>query len=370
MIADDIQVRAIYRNGVKTVDGLTVSHNIPSLTLAVNDYDVWAYNAALTYSSSNENYTELNKVLSVYLSSDGGKTFAAVSASNLTVDGQNISLKNLKPGIAYQAKISVAGTPNNASNTVSFSTEAATQIPNSDMESWSTIQNSTVNSAYEFMPYSEGESDIWWATNSKRSLDGKKILGIWAKVAFSPCVSYTTTDIHGGSRAALIYTSGHGGGYASTNEIIYSGGGFAGELFIGSYTYNGSSNANIAYGHSFASRPATFSFWYKYQPKNTDHFVVTVELKNGDTVIADGSFISDDTSVSDAQYRLANIALDYKDRTKKATSISVSFKSTYRTSFSDSDFDKARSITFPAPMGSWTAHMGSILLIDDLSLTY
>ena len=97
---------------------------------------------------------------------------------------------------------------------------------------------------------------------------------------------------------------------------------------------------------------------------------MTVELKNGDTVIADGSYISDDTSVSDAQYRLANIALDYKDRTKKATSISVSFKSTYRTSFSDSDFDKARSITFPDPMGSWTAHMGSILLIDDLSLTY
>ncbi len=370
MIADDIQVRAIYRNGVKTVDGLTVAHNIPSLSLAVNDYDVWAYNANLTYSSSNENYADLNKVLAVYLSSDGGKTFAAASASNITVDGQNISLKNLKPATAYQVKISVAGTPNKASNTVSFTTEAAAQIPNSDMESWSTVQNSTVSSAYEFMPYSEGESDIWWATNSKRSLDGKKVLGIWAKVAFSPCVSYTTTDIHSGSRAALIYTSGHGGGYASTDQLIYSGGAFPGELYIGSYTYAGSAKETKVYGHAFSSRPKALSFWYKYQPKNTDHFVVTVELKNGDTVIANGTLTPDDTSVTDAAYRQATISLNYSDLTKKATSISVSFKSTYRTSFSDSDFDQSRSITFPAPMGDWKAHIGSILLIDDLSLTY
>ena len=267
-------------------------------------------------------------------------------------------------------KISVAGTPNKASNTVSFTTEAAAQIPNSDMESWSTVQNSTVSSAYEFMPYSEGESDIWWATNSKRSLDGKKVLGIWAKVAFSPCVSYTTTDIHGGSRAALIYTSGHGGGYASTDQLIYSGGAFPGELYIGSYTYAGSAKETKVYGHAFSSRPKAFSFWYKYQPKNTDHFVVTVELKNGDTVIANGTLTPDDTSVTDAAYRQATIALNYSDLTKKATSISVSFKSTYRTSFSDSDFDQSRSITFPAPMGDWKAHMGSILLIDDLSLTY
>ncbi|MGN0213373.1 MAG: DUF4493 domain-containing protein [Muribaculaceae bacterium] len=370
LIADDIQVRAIYRNGVKTVDGLTVAHNIPSLTLAVNDYDVWAYNAALTYSSSNENYADLNKVLSVYLSSDGGKTFAAVSPSNITVDGQNISLTNLKTGTVYQAKISVAGTPNIASNIVSFSTETAAQIPNSDMESWSTVQNSTVNSAYEFMPYSEGETDIWWATNSKRSMDGNKIFGIWSEVAFSPCVSYTTTEVHGGSRAALIYTSGHGGGYASTSAVIYTKGAFAGELFIGSYTYKGSAEADVVYGHTFSSRPKSLSFWYKYQPKNTDHFVVTVELKSNDTVIAEGSLVSDDTSVTDAAYRQATIAFNYSDLTKKATSISVSFKSTYRTSFSDSDFDKARSITFPKPMGDWSAHMGSILLIDDLSLTY
>lgn len=40
-----------------------------------------------------------------------------------------------------------------------------------------------------------------------------------------------------------------------------------------------------------------------------------------------------------------------------------------KTSFSEGDFDKNKGITFPV-MGSWNAHIGSMLYIDDLSLIY
>ncbi len=101
-------------------------------------------------------------------------------------------------------------------------------------------------------------------------------------------------------------------------------------------------------------------------PKNTDTFKAYVELKNGEEFVGSGTFTS---STSNEGWAEATVTIEYVDQPKEATSIYVQFLSTTKTSFSEGDFDKNKGITFPV-MGSWNAHIGSMLYIDDLSLIY
>ena len=255
------------------------------------------------------------------------------------------------------------------SDVVDITLETPAQLPNSGMEDWSTEPGeefrvsddwfSSKKTYYKFYPYNSGENNIWWATNNQRSQDGNIVWGFGHPVAFAPCVSYSESIKHGDNRSALIYTSGHGDGSNSTGEVIYEENAFAGSLFVGK---------DNTTGHSFTVRPTSFKFWYKYIPKNSDTFKVYIELKNGDEIIASGTFIPEAIS-SETDWIEEEIALDYGDSPKTATYIYVQFLSTTKTSFAESDFDRDKSFSFPM-MSDWHVHMGSMLYIDDLSLIY
>jgi len=255
------------------------------------------------------------------------------------------------------------------SDVVDITLETPEQLPNSGMEEWSTEAGeefrvsddwlSSKKTYYKFYPYNSGENNIWWATNNQRSQDGNIVWGFGHPVAFAPCVSYSESIKHGDNRSALIYTSGHGDGSNSTGEVIYEENAFAGSLFVGK---------DNTTGHSFTVRPTSFKFWYKYIPKNSDTFKVYIELKNGDEIIASGTFIPEAIS-SETDWIEEEIALDYGDSPKTATYIYVQFLSTTKTSFAESDFDRDKSFSFPM-MSDWHVHMGSMLYIDDLSLIY
>lgn len=251
--------------------------------------------------------------------------------------------------------------------------ETPQQLPNSGMEEWHAESLGTFAGIpnfwnkyefYDFLPYNTGEMDIWWTTNNERSRDYSVSR---VHVTSSPCVSYSESVKHGGNRAALIYTSGHGGKYASTSNTLYEEGAFAGCLFVGTYSWSsGTENMNL--GHTFEARPTSVRFWYNYIPKNSDSFKVYVELKNGEEIIGTGTFIPSALS-AESGWQEGIVEVEYVDSPKSATSICVQFLSTDKTSFSESDFDKNKSITFPV-MGSWNAHIGSMLYIDDISLVY
>lgn len=256
---------------------------------------------------------------------------------------------------------------------VTIQLETPQQLPNSGMEEWHAESLGTFAGIpnfwnkyefYDFLPYNTGEMDIWWTTNNERSRD-YSVLRV--HVTSSPCVSYSESVKHGGNRAALIYTSGHGGKYASTSNTLYEEGAFAGCLFVGTYSWSsGTENMNL--GHTFEARPTSVRFWYNYIPKNSDSFKVYVELKNGEEIIGTGTFIPSALS-AESGWQEGIVEVEYVDSPKSATSICVQFLSTDKTSFSESDFDKNKSITFPV-MESWNAHIGSMLYIDDISLVY
>lgn len=277
---------------------------------------------------------------------------------------EDISTKQYKVRALYRGAI--------PSNEVTATLETPTQLPNSDMEEWQSVKLGKTSifggraDFYDFLPYKSGESDIWWATKNERSRD-YSVSRI--KITSAPCVSYTddSSIVHGGSKSALIYTSGHGGSYASTVDIIYPEGAFAGSLFIGKYKWS-DGKEQLDPGHAFSKRPTSLVFWYKYIPKNTDSFKVYAELKNGNDIIASGTYIPTAIS-SETEWGKIELPLVYVDTPNVATDIFVQFLSTEKTSFVASDFDKKKKVSFPN-MPNWEVHMGSRLYIDDISLVY
>lgn len=277
---------------------------------------------------------------------------------------EDISTKQYKVRALYRGAIS--------SNEVTATLETPAQLPNSDMEEWQSVKLGRTSifggraDFYDFLPYKSGESDIWWATKNERSRD-YSVSRI--KITSAPCVSYTddSSIVHGGSKSALIYTSGHGGSYASTVDIIYPEGAFAGSLFIGKYKWS-DGKEQLDPGHAFSKRPTSLVFWYKYIPKNTDSFKVYAELKNGNDIIASGTYIPTAIS-SETEWGKIELPLVYVDTPNVATDIFVQFLSTEKTSFVASDFDKKKKVSFPN-MPNWEVHMGSRLYIDDISLVY
>lgn len=277
---------------------------------------------------------------------------------------EDISTKQYKVRALYRGAIS--------SNEVTATLETPAQLPNSDMEEWQSVKLGRTSifggraDFYDFLPYKSGESDIWWATKNERSRD-YSVSRI--KITSAPCVSYTDDPsiVHGGNKSAFIYTSGHGGTYASTIDIIYPEGAFAGSLFIGKYKWNDNTE-QLNPGHAFSKRPTSLVFWYKYIPKNTDSFKVYAELKNGNDIIASGTYIPAAIS-SETEWVKIELPLVYVDTPDVATDIFVQFLSTEKTSFVASDFDKKKKVSFPN-MPNWEVHMGSRLYIDDISLVY
>lgn len=346
----------------------TINTHKPEFTVEVLDGNVWSKTFTaeeITVAEGKGNLETIKQNLVYQYSTDGNSwTDFSDQTTRTQAFAEHPDIKEYQVRAVYRGDLF-------SNNMDDLELEMPTQLPNSGMEEWS-ISSDNVGflgfTYYTFYPYSSGESDVWWTTKNQRSQDGVKAGAISYKGSFSPCVSYSESEKHQGNRSALIYTSGHGGGYSSTSSVLYTKGAFAGSLFIGNYHWTGDSE-EITQGHVFSVRPTALEFWYNYIPKKSDSFKAYIELRNGDEVIASGEFIPIASS-SSSGWTKGTISLDdYIVPTKVATSIYVQFLSTTKTSFSESDFDKNKLITFPV-MGDWNAHIGSMLYIDDLNLIY
>lgn len=359
-----VRVKANNRWSSDASEDFTIVVKKPVFTVSVLPEEIWTKEfTAEEVSVTGGDSDKVKSDLTYEYSADGGSTWLGFNDVRRQVFSSVPDNKSYKVRACYRGCCY-------SSNVADVALESPAQLPNSNMESWQAVKVGGGSiflwkSYYDFLPYASGETDVWWATNNQRSRDYSVSP---VDVTTSPCVSYTESVKHGGSRSALIYTSGHGGGYASTITIVYPDGAFAGSLFVGSYSWKDDTET-ITTGHSFAVRPTKFTFWYKYVPKNSDQFKAYIELRNGTEVIASGTYIPTAYSSADESFVQASVPLVYSELRKKATSVYVQFLSTTKTSFSKSDFTVGESITFPV-MGSWNAHIGSKLYIDDLNLEY
>ncbi len=377
----DVKFKAQY--GSKTIEKAFKVED-PELTLSLKngDVDVWATKAYVKVEASAKSRASRTISSSTveiqYKDGEVWKVWPNQSYDSekglflLTGMGEGATDTN---GVAYtlRAAYKRSGEVVTYSGELPITTEAKTQIPNSGFDDWYTDSKEQWSVGlfknikwFFYYPFQQGDEGHWWSTNNERA-QAWTVAPVY--VTTCPAVIYTYDTRTGEGKAAEIHTSGSGGEYASTSTSMYPESAFAGSIFIGSYSWSDKSE-HKSLGHSFNTRPLGLSFWYKYKPYKTDAFKVLVEVKSGETVIAAGEYVPEAYSFEDLEYQQHTISLEYTNSLLKATSISVQFLSTNKTSFTENDLQKNGTLTLTDCADSWNAHFGSFLKIDDVELIY
>ncbi len=343
--SDSFYIRA--RVGSTTTDAQLVTrigHRV-----AVNDVDVFATAATGTLSLAREgSAADALAASQIYLSTDN-KNF---SVATPTISGAEFTLNNLAANTTYYVK---ALYDEAFSTVVSFHTETATQLTNSDMETWA---KTTSGSYYECWDVTG------WATyNPMTTASGANL----AYVKRSGTAQ--STDKHGGTYAAELRTIGWGSGNSAWGTISSSNPKYItkGMLYLGtSPTDYDKLSSQVTQGITFASRPSSISFWYKYSKKNSaDYGGMTVWVKDAaGNVIASGS----QSGLNATAYTQVTVPLTYAAHAAKAASIFVEFASSDNPNYATRSTDW---FTVPS-FGNLSdgKFQGSSMFIDDIALNY
>ncbi len=363
----DLTVRAVYATGC-TSDELSVVRVVPEFTLSVDASDVFAHTAAVSVACAEKDAAYIASIIDYQVSTDGGNNYYDIDAK---VEGATVSFSGLVAGTTYTLR-GVIGA--RVSSAVNFATEDAAQFPNSNMESWYSVDAYTKKSLWI------GETDIkcWYPNSGNESFWATRNPRTTAQNSGTTChyTSYSSTlpVDHDGGKAAEIATLGYGEGTTYTHTSSGQTGSptpkyvCAGMLFVGDYSCPAVEQETVSFGKPFASRPSAVRFAYKYSPVNGESFRVHIVLENrsgsGVTEIARGELVSGESMTDFSE---ATINLEYTDRKLKCTHAYIVFESS--TSATPSAPSKQGSKGAFNGYGD-SKYQGSTLTVDDIELIY
>lgn len=363
-----LKVEATYKNvEVKarvgaTEAAFTAERQTPDFTAVAPENDVFAKHAVVRLSSINDEVaTDLASSARWAVSTDNGNSWTDVSA---TVSGTSARLEGLTPGTAYRVRATVS----DKQATAALTTETALQAPNNGMETWYTKAG---QSNWSVFYAGASESDAVWGTNNPMTTSQGD-----NKVNQRISGTLETSDAASGSKAALLQTAGWGSGNttvltifgANASKIKYIDPGL---LHLGSNRSSRNGNSEQAgiistddldCGISFASRPSSLTFKYKYLNKNSEdkgYAEIWVKDASGN-ILASGNLLLEPAS----SYQDKTITLNYKAGAAKGAKLYIKFLSTYDKKFLVKSLDN---ISFPS---TGSKLIGSQLYIDDITLNY
>lgn len=356
-------VAATFRLTITDETGATVTKTAKVLVrpdasaqITLKDYDIWATRLA----DANVTLTGGNVSLAKLQYSSNGEQW--IDAGD--VAARQYDITGLQPSCTYYLRVMYDGwLP--VSDELPFTTEVPAQLGNSgfeDFECVDFIYTPTAGSQTSepwYLPWKSGETDIWWDVNSKRTLRTAPTVA-YQEYKCYPTVSYITSGVHGGNKAAQIASVATG---QAASEIA-SGTSYAGELFIGrSNEQHQDDWAYASTGHSFTSRPTAFKFWYQFDAYNSESFYVKIELKDASGNVIGSAELSDSNGAS--SWKECTMNLNYTKTNAKAASVFVTFKS----STSSSPKVTKKKLSYHNSDDK-NHYIGTVLRVDDLQLVY
>lgn len=363
-----LKVESTYRNvEVKARAGaaeaaFTAERQTPDFTAVAPENDVFAKHAVVRLSSINDEVAaDLASSARWAVSTDNGNSWTNVSA---TVSGTSARLEGLTPGTAYRVRATVS----DKQATAALTTEAALQAPNNGMETW---YEKSGQSNWSVFYAGASESDAVWGTNNPMTTSQGD-----NKVNQRISGTLETSDAASGSKAALLQTAGWGSGNTTVLTLFGANASIIkyidpGLLHLGSNRSSRNGNSEQAgiistddldCGISFASRPSSLTFKYKYLNKNSEdkgYAEIWVKDASGN-ILASGNLLLEPAS----SYQDKTIQLNYKAGAAKGAKLYIKFLSTYDKKFLVKSLDN---ISFPS---TGSKLIGSQLYIDDITLNY
>ena len=314
--------------------------------------NVWARRAYLTLNTDGD-----PSKLTVQVKENGTELWYTPEGTEYSVSGKTsaATVKGLKSNTKYAFRAVYNGFA--AAEAPEMTTETEQQPENASFEEWKEWDYTVYNlwpkaSQTNYAPYKD-DSSIWWdCNNSETTPENRTISSNYPWKSF-PMVSYVNGRKQGkAAQLMLIAISNTATGGTAPSPTVGLG-----KIFTG--VYDG------VQGRPFSSRPSKLTFWYKYESVNSDNFKVYISMKNGDTVIGEGSYTSSESKTDWAE---CAVDITYSRTDLVADTIYIEFVSA-------SDTEKwkyANNIGDIVYGGDKTAdvHRGSILTVDDLELIY
>lgn len=288
-----------------------------------------------------------------------GQIRTRAARSRAVVETKTYEIQGLEPGKTQYIRAIIDGRKTIA---IPVTTEAATQLPYSDMENWEIQAGGT---QYWWKSYlGPAASTPWGSMNLITTSAGGSSTGVLnhdgcAYVARSG--TDRTEDKHTGTYAAHIKTIGWG--YSDANGGMNAKALTVGSLHLG----NTPTSGEPTYGMAFSSRPTGLKFWYKYAPRNSaDYGYAEIQIKDaaGNVIVTANSNISAIDTYTEKTISLPA----YPANAPKAATICVAFKSSNNPACQTISNDN---LTKPG-FGNLSdgKYEGAILTVDDIELIY
>ncbi len=222
---------------IEDVDGgklnKEVAYNVQGvMPISTTDYDLWFGNVAFK-----ANVIDTTGTVKIAYRANGG-AWTTVDATEgadglYTATGSNFAAEK-----NYEYKLVVNDT--DSGKILAHTTAAGAQIPNGDMEAWSTSND-------VIYPYASGASPFWLTGN-----DGAKMA--------NATLTKSSTDVRPGSTGQ--YSAHLMSQFASVMGI---GKFAAGNLFVGTFSMSGlDGTVNFGRDFNFTAKPKAFTFWMKH----------------------------------------------------------------------------------------------------------
>lgn len=346
VVAKDFQAEY---NGLKSAI-VSVAVIIPSYSVILEPFHVWSYTAEMTIVPEYaEDMSNVMSAIEAYISLNGS-TWTKVDAKDLKLDATTgkAVISGLTPGTAYYFR-TTCDDGTTYSIPVMQATESVVQLPDFT-QGWANYFNETINKGGGY-GYSgilgsskkqdtrlltiEDLNDTWAVVNQKTAPTNPKTKNTWYIVAsaFNQNTGVMLRNVAWSDKLGDPPSKYGSVSWSATtlNDLTppthehHS----AGKLFLGSYSYNHSTNVEIYNeGISFTSRPIKLKGTYTYVANNDQGGIVTVIVENregGQTLkLAEGSEVLTATS-SQKEF---TVDLTYNTMfEKKATHLRVMFAS-------------------------------------------
>lgn len=346
VVAKDFQAEY---NGLKSAI-VSVAVIIPSYSVILEPFHVWSYTAEMTIVPEYaEDMSNVMSAIEAYISLNGS-TWTKVDAKDLKLDATTgkAVISGLTPGTTYYFR-TTCDDGTTYSIPVMQVTESVIQLPDFT-QGWANYFNETINKGGGY-GYSgilgsskkqdtrlltiEDLNDTWAVVNQKTAPTNPKTKNTWYIVAsaFNQNTGVMLRNVAWSDKLGDPPSKYGSVSWSATtlNDLTPPTHEHrsAGKLFLGSYSYNHSTNVEIYNeGISFTSRPIKLKGTYTYVANNDQGGIVTVIVENregGQTLkLAEGSEVLTATS-SQKEF---TVDLTYNTMfEKKATHLRVMFAS-------------------------------------------
>lgn len=249
------------------IDDTVVFEPVSTGLSASGIYEIWAGHATVHADVDEGEFSDPSAIKFAYRVSGSGNEWTSIAAERASEGVYNAVLRGLKGATKYDYKLVIAGV--DQGEALSFTTEAAPNVPNASFEYVSKVSGKSYYKFYDPGCDVEDCRTMFWGSGN-----GEGSEGVNGSANMGIVITEPSDDAKDGSRSVCAMSKSAVGMLA------------AGNLFTGQFAgLIGTSGGKVNFGRPWTSRPTGIRVWVKYSGGNVN--IITrlpegADFKKGD----------------------------------------------------------------------------------------